>query len=45
MARVLRRSCGLTAEGLADALLADLDEFSGEAPAFDDQTLIVMKVR
>ena len=29
---------------IADEILADLDEFT-TAPAFDDQTMIVLKVR
>ena len=45
LARVLQRACENSAEGIADAILADLDEFSSGAPAFDDQTLLVMKVR
>jgi phosphoserine phosphatase RsbU/P len=34
----------LSADGLADFLLADVDEFSGGAHPFDDRTLVVLKV-
>jgi len=43
--RVLRRLCGQNPELVADEILADLDEFANGTPRFDDQTLIVMKVR
>ena len=45
LARVLKKGCGLEVEALADTILRDFDEFTGDAPAFDDQTLIVIKVR
>ena len=32
-------------ETIADMILQDFDEFTGDVPAFDDQTLIVIKVR
>jgi len=45
LARSLRRLCGKSAEVVADHLLADLDEFTAGAPTFDDQTMLVLKVR
>ncbi len=45
LSRALRRLCGKGPEVVADQILADLDEFADGAPRFDDQTLIVMKVR
>jgi sigma-B regulation protein RsbU (phosphoserine phosphatase) len=41
----LRRLCGKSPEIVADEILADLDKFANGAPRFDDQTLIVIKVR
>jgi len=45
LARVLKKSYGASAETIADEILKNLDEFTSGAPAFDDQTLIVLKVR
>ena len=45
LSRALRRLCGKDPEVVADQILADLDEFTNGAPRFDDQTLIVLKVR
>jgi sigma-B regulation protein RsbU (phosphoserine phosphatase) len=45
LSRALRRLCGKDPEVVADQILADLDEFADSAPRFDDQTLIVLKVR
>jgi sigma-B regulation protein RsbU (phosphoserine phosphatase) len=45
LARALRRLCGKDPQVVADEILADLDEFADGAAQFDDQTLIVMKVR
>ena len=45
LARVLKRTGELDVESIADAILKDFDEFTGDAPAFDDQTLIVIKVK
>ena len=44
LARALKRLCGKNPEVVADQILADMDEFSGGTPRFDDQTLIVLKV-
>ena len=45
LSRVLRRLCGKDPEVVADQILADLDEFANGVPRFDDQTLIVLRVR
>ena len=45
LSRSLRRLCGKAPEVVADQILADLDEFASGVPRFDDQTLIVLKVR
>jgi sigma-B regulation protein RsbU (phosphoserine phosphatase) len=45
LSRSLRRVCGKDPEVVADQILADLDAFAEGAPRFDDQTLIVLKVR
>jgi sigma-B regulation protein RsbU (phosphoserine phosphatase) len=41
----LRKASNLTPEEIADRILEDFDRFSDGGPAFDDQTLIVVKVR
>ncbi|MFB3825293.1 MAG: SpoIIE family protein phosphatase [Bryobacteraceae bacterium] len=43
LAGVVRESCNLSARGLVDAIFAELDRFS--TALFDDQTLLVLKVR
>ncbi len=45
LARSLRRMCGKSAQSVADQILADLDEFTAGSPTFDDQTMLVLKVR
>lgn len=45
LSRALRKVCDGDVESIASQVLADLDEFTSGAPAFDDQTLIAMKVR
>ncbi len=45
LARSFRRLCGQSAQTVADQILADLDQFTAGAPAFDDQTMLVLKVR
>ncbi|HYL34334.1 MAG TPA: SpoIIE family protein phosphatase [Bryobacteraceae bacterium] len=45
LARALRRLCGKSPDTVADGILADLNAFTAGAPAFDDQTMIVLKVR
>jgi phosphoserine phosphatase RsbU/P len=41
---ILKSVCKQSAEQIVDAVLADLDAFSAGAPAFDDQTLIAIRV-
>jgi sigma-B regulation protein RsbU (phosphoserine phosphatase) len=43
LAQVVRSHCALSAEGLIDAIFAELDKFS--TVAFDDQSIFVMKVK
>jgi phosphoserine phosphatase RsbU/P len=45
LAQVVRGVCNRPAEAVAEAILADLDRFGAGAPAFDDQTLVVVKVK
>ncbi len=45
LSRVLKRAWQMDAQAIADEVLRDFDEFAAGTPAFDDQTLIVMKVR
>ncbi len=42
---VLKQTWQQTATEIVDAILADLDTFTTGAPAFDDQTLIAIKVQ
>jgi sigma-B regulation protein RsbU (phosphoserine phosphatase) len=42
---VLKRTSTQSTEEILDAILADLDVFSAGAPAFDDQTLIAIRVQ
>jgi sigma-B regulation protein RsbU (phosphoserine phosphatase) len=44
IAQSLRKACDGTPAQIADGVLADLDAFAGEASAFDDQTVIAVKV-
>jgi sigma-B regulation protein RsbU (phosphoserine phosphatase) len=45
LSRALRGLCGKDPEVVADEILADLDHFADGVPRFDDQTLIVLRVR
>ncbi len=45
LARSLRRFCDLSVQAMADRILADLDQFTAGAPAFDDQTMLLLRVR
>ena len=45
LANALKRHCSLDAESLADAILKDLDTFANGAPTFDDETLMVVRVK
>jgi sigma-B regulation protein RsbU (phosphoserine phosphatase) len=42
---VLRTVCEQSPEAMVTAVFADLDRFTQLAPAFDDQTLVVLKVK
>ena len=44
LARKLQKFCYKPPEALADQILADFDHYKSDAPAFDDQTLLVLKV-
>jgi len=44
LAKLLRRVHADSAEGIAAAVLADLDQFTAGVSRFDDQTLAVLKV-
>jgi sigma-B regulation protein RsbU (phosphoserine phosphatase) len=43
--RLLQTVCGESPEAAIAALFADLDQFTGAAPAFDDQTLVALRVK
>ncbi len=42
--RALKKYCNEPAERILDAIFADLDEFRGETPLSDDQTVIAIRV-
>jgi phosphoserine phosphatase RsbU/P len=44
LARKVQKLCMKSAEVMADQILADLDHYKSDAPTFDDQTLVVVKV-
>ena len=41
----VKSACGLSAQQMVDAIFADFDEFRGGHLTFDDQTLLVIKVK
>jgi serine phosphatase RsbU (regulator of sigma subunit) len=43
LTNVVRANCHLSAQGVIDAIFADLDRVNREL--FDDQTLVVLKVK
>ena len=45
LGRKLRKLCGKSPQAIATEILAGLDVYKSDAPTFDDQTLVVMKVR
>jgi sigma-B regulation protein RsbU (phosphoserine phosphatase) len=45
LAKVIRASCHLPAQAITEKIFEDLDRFSAGAGAFDDQTLLVIKVK
>jgi phosphoserine phosphatase RsbU/P len=40
----LKKNCALPAAGIVDAIFSEIDEFKGETPNFDDQTMLALKV-
>jgi len=40
----LRKLCGKSPQAIASEILAGLDVYKSDAPTFDDQTLVVLKV-
>jgi sigma-B regulation protein RsbU (phosphoserine phosphatase) len=45
LAQVVRHHCGLAADALIGEVFKELDRFSIGTPAFDDQSIFVMKVK
>ena len=45
LSKVVRANCQVSASGIAEKIFQDLDKFSAGADAFDDQTLLVIKVK
>jgi sigma-B regulation protein RsbU (phosphoserine phosphatase) len=43
LARIVRGSCGLSAQQIVQAIFDDMDRFATKA--FDDQTILVLKVK
>jgi len=43
LAKVVRSSCDLSPQAIADRIFQDVDRFSAGSDAFDDQTLLVLK--
>jgi len=42
---LLKKVCAGTPQTVIDAIFADLDRFAASSPAFDDQTLVVLRVK
>jgi len=42
---VLRKNCGVPVDGIVQSIFADIDEFRGDMPLTDDQTLIAIRVQ
>ena len=42
---LLKKVCDGSPQSVIDALFADLDRFAASSPAFDDQTLLVLRVK
>lgn len=42
--RVLKRVCAAPVQDIVGLVFAEIDAFKGDAPPFDDQTMVVMKV-
>jgi serine phosphatase RsbU (regulator of sigma subunit) len=41
----LKKVCAGSPQTVIDAVFADLDRFAESSPAFDDQTLLVLRVK
>jgi sigma-B regulation protein RsbU (phosphoserine phosphatase) len=44
LARVIGRACRRSAHEICEVIFQDLSRFTGAAPVFDDQTLVILKV-
>ena len=45
LSNILNKNCDKRPEELLPAIKADIDEFVGEAPQFDDLTMLCMEYR
>src|SRR5712692_1622525 len=45
LSKIVRASCHVPAQTITEKIFEDLDKFSAGAGAFDDQTLLVMKIK
>jgi sigma-B regulation protein RsbU (phosphoserine phosphatase) len=45
LSKIVRANCHLTSQAITSKIFADLDSFSAGAAKFDDQTLLVIKVK
>jgi len=45
LGKIVRANCHLAAQAITDRIFQDMDKFSAGSDAFDDQTLVVMKVK
>jgi phosphoserine phosphatase RsbU/P len=45
LAQIIAATHELTADGIADHILEEVDAFSGGQHPFDDRTLVVLKVK
>ena len=45
LSRIVRTNCHLPSQAITGKIFADLDSFSAGAAKFDDQTLLVIKVK
>ncbi len=44
LTRVVTEACGQSPAAVVESVLRDLDQFTGDAPRFDDQTLVALRV-
>jgi sigma-B regulation protein RsbU (phosphoserine phosphatase) len=45
LTKVVRANCELPASGITEKIFQDVDKFSAGSDAFDDQTLLVIKIK